>query len=252
MKKHGSPILKIHAERLSLSMSNQHRNLLYNRLIHITHRPRAKANHLLRAKRTNGGGIHSPYLFRFVTMVLNTKCTFYAFEALEAVHQKEKEQSILRLNKQKPHSVERMIFRIVQDMQPETMIEIGYHTGTETQYMKNACPKATCMSITYASNQNDDPSLKVALSQVEKLDFVLFNAPAEREQRMNEFRSCLQKTHEGTLFVVKYIHQTPEQALNWRLMRNQPEVRASIDLYSIGILFLKSDLPKCNLRIKTN
>ncbi|MCX6307739.1 MAG: hypothetical protein NTY32_02530 [Bacteroidia bacterium] len=225
---------------------------MYNRLIHITHRPRAKANHLLRAKRANGGGIHSPYLFRFVTMVLNTKCTFYAFEALEAGHLKEKERSILRLKKQEPHSVERMIFRIVQDQQPSTMLEIGYRTGAETQYMKNACPNATCMSITHAPNLKDDPSLKVALSQLEKLDFVLFNAPAEREQRLNEFRSCLQKAHEGSLFVVKHIHQTPEQALNWRLMRNQPEVRASLDLYSIGILFLKSDLPKCNLRIKIN
>lgn len=241
----------IHGEGLSLSMSNQHRNRLYNRLIHIIHRPRAKANYLLRAKRANGGGIHSPYLFRFVTMVLNTKWPFYAFEALEAVHDVEKNRSIMRLKKKMPHQVERMIFRIIQDQQPSTMLEIGDRTGIDTHYMVNACPKATCKSITYSPGLKDDQSLKGVLSQMEKLDFVLFNAPAERQQRMNEFRNCLQKAHEGSLFVVKHIHQTPEQGFTWKLMRNHPEVRASIDLYSIGILFFRNDLPKCKLRIKT-
>ncbi len=225
---------------------------MYNRLIHIIHRPRAKANHLIRAKRANGRGIHSPYLFRFVTMVLNTNCTYYAFEALEAVHQKEKGHRFIRLKKKEPHHVERMIFRIVQDHQPDTMLEIGNRTGIETQYMVNACPKAACKSITYGPNKEDDNSLKLALAQMEKLDFVLFNAPAERSERMNEFRLCLQKMHEGSLFVVNHIHKSPELALTWKLMRNHAEVRASIDLYSIGILFFKSDLPKCRLRIKSN
>lgn len=224
---------------------------MYNRLIHIIHRPRAKANHLIRAKRANGGGIHSPYLFRFVTMVLNTNCTYYAFEALEAVHQKEKGHRFIRVKKKEPHHVERMIFRIVQDHQPDTMLEIGNRTGIETQYMVNACPKAACKSIAYTPNKEDDNSLKLALAQMEKLDFVLFNAPAERSERMNEFRLCLQKTHEGSLFVVNHIHKSPELALIWKLMRNHAEVRASIDLYSVGILFFKSDLPKCKLRIKT-
>jgi hypothetical protein len=232
-------------------MSNQHRNRLYNRLIHITHRPRAKANHLIRAKRANGGGIHSPYLFRFVTMVLNTNSTYYAFEALGGVHQIEKRHRFTSLKKKEPHHVERMIFRIVQDHQPLTMLEVGNRTGIETQYMVNACPKATCKSIAYAPNKEDDKSLKLALLQIDKLDFVLFNAPAKRSERMNEFRLCLAKMHDGSLFVVNHIHKTPELTLTWKLMRNQTEVRASIDLYSIGILFFKSDLPKCKLRIKT-
>jgi len=219
-------------------------------LIHIIHRPRAKANYLLRAKRANGVGIHSPYLFRFVTSVLNSKWSYYAFEALEAVHTAEKKRSILRFTKKEPHQVQRMIFRIVQDQQPTTMLEIGNRTGIETQYMVNACPKATFKSITYAPNAKDDQSFKKTVSQMEHLDFVLFNAPAERTQRMNEFRLCLQKVHEGSIFVVKHIHLTPEQAFTWKLMRNHPEVRASIDLYSIGILFFRNDLPKCRLRIK--
>ena len=184
-------------------------------------------------------------------MVLNTKWPFYAFEALEAVHQKEKVHRINMLKKKELHQVERMIFRIVQDQQPDTMLEIGNRTGIETQYMIHACPKATCKSIAHAPNKEDDKSLKLALLQMEKLDFVFFNAPAERSQRMNEFRLCLQKMHEDSLFVVNHIHKTPELAFTWKLMRNHPEVRVSIDLYSIGLLFFRSDLPKCKLRIKT-
>jgi hypothetical protein len=223
-----------------------------NKFIQFIHKPRAKAQHLLRAKRANGGGIHSPYLFRFVTTVLNSKCPFYAFEALEAVHPEKVKHYAIRFRKKEPHPVQRMIFRIIQDHQPATMLEIGNRTGIDTQYMVNASPKALCKSITYAPDTKDVQTLKVTLSQMEKLDFVLFNAPAERTQRMNEFRMCLQNVHEGTLMVVKYIHQTPEQAFTWKLMRNHPEVRASIDLYSFGILFFRNDLPKCSLRIKLN
>jgi hypothetical protein len=182
---------------------------------------------------------------------LNSKWPYYAFEALEVVHQSEKKRSILSFKKKEPHKVQRMIFRIVQDLQPTIMLEIGNRTGIETQYLVNACPKATCKSITYSQEKKFDPSLKAILSSLDKLDFVLFNAPNERNQRMDEFRQCLQKVHDGTLFVIRYIHQTPEQAFTWKLMRNHPEVRASIDLYSLGILFFRNDLPKCKLRIKT-
>jgi hypothetical protein len=225
---------------------------LYNRLIHIMHRPRAKVQHLLRAKRANGGGIHSPYLFRFVTTVLSSKWPYYAFEALEAVHANDEKRSRFRFKKKEPHLVQRLIFRIVQDQQPGTMLEIGNCTGIDTQYMVNACPKATFKSFTYTPGTKNDLTLKAMLSTLENLDFVLFNAPAERTQRMNEFRMCLQKPHEGALFAVKHIHLTPEQAFTWKLMRNHPEVRASIDLYSLGILFFRNDLPKCRLRIKIN
>lgn len=232
-------------------MSYKHRNRLYNQLIHIIHRPRAKAVHLIRAKRATGGGIHSPYLFRFVTMVLNSKWPYYAFEVLEAVHHDEKRSRYLpRVTKKNPHEVERMIFRIVQDHQPSTVLEIGNRNGIDAQYIASACPKASYQSISYLPFAKTEQSLKTALANTEQLDFVLFNAPAERLQRMNEFKSCLQQTHDGTLMVVKHIHSTPEQGLNWKLMRNHPRVRASIDLYSLGILIFRNDLPKCRLRLK--
>ena len=231
-------------------MTNQHRSRLYNRLIHIIHRPRSKANHQLRARRANGRGIHSPYLFRFVTTVLNSKWPYYAFEALEASHRPDSKRRIVSLRNREPHREQRMIFRIVQDQQPDFMLEIGHQSDLDTLYMAHACPKALCKTITHAIGSKNEQNLMAMLSSTEKLDFVLFNAPAERRQRMDEFRLCLQKVHDGTLFVVKNIHQSPEQAFTWKLMRSHPEVRASIDLYSLGILFFRNDLPKCKLRIK--
>lgn len=231
-------------------MSNQYRNRLHNRLIHIIHRPRSKANHQLRARRANGQGIHSPYLFRFVTTVINSKWSYYAFESLEAMHQPVNHHHFLSFRKKEPHRVQRMIFRIVNDHQPSNMLEIGNLNGIETQYLVNACPKARFKSITYESVRHDNTLLDSTLSEFDHLDFVLFNAPAERNQRMNEFRKCLQKVHDGSLFVVKLNHQTPDQAFTWKLMQNHPQVRCCIDLYYLGILFFRNDLPKCKLRIK--
>lgn len=244
-KKQQTPILFLHDEQLSLSMSN--------RLNNILHKPRSKAHHLLRAKRANGRGIHSPYLFRFVTIVLNTKWPFYAFDELETVHneQKSRYRHLIKFRKKEKHPVERLIFRIVQDLQPATMLEVGNPKGIDTQYMVNASPNAQCMSISYAQDINNVSTLKEMLMNVEKLDFVLFNRPTDQLIRENEFQSCLLKAHQGSIFVVKNIHQNPQQSFTWKIMRNHPQVQASIDIFSIGILFFRNDLPKCSLLIKT-
>ncbi|HET9570588.1 MAG TPA: hypothetical protein VFP20_04185 [Bacteroidales bacterium] len=232
-------------------MSNKYRNRLYNRLINIIHRPRAKVNHQLRARRANGQGIHSPYLFRFVTTVLNSKWPYYAFESLEVNPKTKRKRFRTTFKKKDSHQIQRMIFRIVQDLQPASILEIGNRNGIETRYMLSACPKAICKSITYLSDAKEHSTLNEILLSMDKLDFVLFNAPAERKQRMEEFNDCLQKIHEESLIVIKLIHQTPEQAYLWKQMKNHPKVQASMDLYSLGILFFRSDLPKCRLRIKT-
>jgi hypothetical protein len=235
---------------VSLDISKQNRQRLNNRLIHILHRPRKRANHQLRAKRANGRGIHSPYLFRFVTSVLNTPWPYYAFDALEALHPVKRRRRILTDRPKNDFKNQRLLFRIVHDRQPVQMLEIGNRTGLETQYMVHACPKAVCKSITYSPDAELESQVRTIVPKMEQLDFVLFNAPARMDRRMDEYRQCLQMMHEGSLMVINHLHQTPEQSLIWKFMRKSPQVRASMDLYSMGILFFRRDLPKCHLRIK--
>jgi predicted O-methyltransferase YrrM len=220
-------------------------------------------------------------------MVLNTTWPYYAFEELEAVHEnnrmekvKNAETSRFWPSKQiaysrnkKNRSLERILFRIINDLQPKTMLEVGCCSGIDTLYMAKACPKAKLISTIEQTdnlpsiekalmncpesdirlfNGPAGTSLEGALAQIDKLDFVLFNATKDRQRRLNDFTSCLRKAHAGSVFVLKNIHQTPEQGKTWDMIRNHPNVRVSIDLLHMGILLFKPELVHKNLRIRIN
>jgi hypothetical protein len=227
--------------------------------------------HLLRARRGNGGGIHSPFLYRFITMVLNTHWAFYAFEDLEEAKSElscKRKIRLYRHSSGKENSVERILFRMVQDQQPATMLEIGNLCAIDTLFLTKACPTAIFLSTTsFPDSVNfieaslkkgsdstvqlcKEPVLKQALTHFEKLDFVLFNAPVGQKQRLSDFHACLSKAVDGSIFVMKNIHQTQEQESTWNIIRKHPKVKVSIDLFSLGILLFRSELTKKHLRIR--
>jgi len=263
--------------------------MLYKRLRNRAQKPKAKINHLLKAQRGSGHGIHSPYLYRFVTVVLNTSWPFYAFDEIESFREAAEEaDEQANLSPRKPsfwplrqkwrtsHKTEkaanRDIFRIVQDLQPETMLEIGTTNGISTLYMAKACPSARCLCIPEESKNRDRAAEtfdKYGLNTIElhqktdvqlicedtamvnRIDLVVFSATAQQSKRLEEFKYCLKKAHANSIFIVRQIHQTPENEKTWKILRQQPEVVVSIDLYEIGILLFRPELIKKHYRIRT-
>jgi predicted O-methyltransferase YrrM len=245
---------------------------LYKKLKNGIYRPNARIRHLLKARRGSGRGIHSPYLYRFVSVVLNTHWPYYAFEEVKTAWDELRKSTLFRsafsgikFRNKEEITAGQFIFRIVQDLQPKIALEIGTIGGIDTLFITKACPSATCLSTTESAEAaalargtwEKQPSTKIqlftktarspldaALNQVEEVDFFLFNAPVGKEQRLNDFKKCLTKKHAGSVFVIKYIHGSPEMEKAWRTMKNHPEVRVSIDLFSIGILLFRQDQTK--------
>jgi predicted O-methyltransferase YrrM len=122
------------------------------------------------ASNGKGHGIHSPYMFDFVTNVLNDKRHFYAYQTMEALrHQLCKDKTILEVEdfgagsvtgKSKRRSVasiartsvkskklSQLLFRVVHYYQPKTILELGTSLGISSAYMASANPNARVITI---------------------------------------------------------------------------------------------------------
>ncbi len=121
-----------------------------------------------------GHGVHSPFVFNFITQVLNDQRTFYSFNAIEDLREKLKSnQTVLtiedfgagsRVNSHyqrsvasiaksalKPAKFSQLLFRMVNYYQPSTILELGTSLGITTSYMACANTQAKVITMEGAS-----------------------------------------------------------------------------------------------------
>jgi predicted O-methyltransferase YrrM len=108
-----------------------------------------------------GHGIHSPFVFNFISKVLNDRREFYAYSTIEglrqqlhyskatvevedfgagspAMPQKERQVKDIAHWSLKPAKYAQLLFRIVDYYQPHTIIELGTSLGVTTAYLASA------------------------------------------------------------------------------------------------------------------
>lgn len=113
------------------------------------------------AENGKGHGVHSPFVFEFITKVLNDKGEYYCYEPIEKLRKellKNKNQLELEdfgagsrmhasykrqineiaLSSLKPKKFARVLFRMVNYYQPENVLELGTSLGITTAYLASA------------------------------------------------------------------------------------------------------------------
>jgi len=126
--------------------------------------------HWLSASNGKGHGMHSPFVFEFITKVLNDKTIYPAYAKVEtlrdqlldnntilevedfgagsAVDKKNKRSiSSIAKNATKPKKFGQLLFRIVEYYQPATILELGTSFGITTSYLSLAKPDAKLITM---------------------------------------------------------------------------------------------------------
>jgi predicted O-methyltransferase YrrM len=127
-------------------------------------------NYYFTASNGKGHGTHSPFVFDFITQVLNNRNHYYAYDSVEALREK------LKLNKEiiqvedmgagsgstksntrsiasiakhaaKPKKYGQLLFRIVNHYQPSTILELGTSLGITTSYLALGNQQANLVTI---------------------------------------------------------------------------------------------------------
>jgi len=226
-----------------------------------------------------GHGIHSPYLYRFITSVLQEKNPFYCFKQIETQRKKiyNENFSILKNHSKRLRSKDafngQIIFRIIEGASFKTLLELGTYIGIETLYMAMAKPDAKCFSVTKSAelaglalksfheqdlNQinlhliKPQEDLATILKELDSLDFVLFNYISDPQETFELFKKCLSLNNIGSIFVLMDIHKNPKMDAVWKKIRSHEKVQISIDTYDLGILLFNPELSKKNYVLRTN
>ena len=119
----------------------------------------------LTASNSQGHGMHSPFVFEFITKVLNDKTEYPAYQLVENLRQqlltdqseltiedygagstidKTNQRTIASIakNAAKPAKYGQLLYRMVKYYQPQTILELGTSLGITTSYLSLAKPDA--------------------------------------------------------------------------------------------------------------
>ncbi len=159
-----------------------------------------------------------------------------------------------------PPKLAQLLYRLVADLQPENIVELGTSLGITSLYLTKAAPKAKlytlegCQQTAGTANEvfikagetnieqvmgNFDDTLPGVIDKLEKLDFVFVDGNHQKDPVLKYFKWCLPKVHENTLLIFDDIYWSEGMKEAWNEIKANPEVSVTIDLFWMGLVYFK-------------
>jgi predicted O-methyltransferase YrrM len=221
-----------------------------------------------RVLRHKGYGVHSPFVYNLITKVVEERCPYYHFSDIELLRRQ------LRLHPAAGIASDQairpkqgaLLFRLTNYFRPRHILQIGASVGLSTLYLTSYAQGLKCVTLekapayalvareVYAKGARTPIELHVGdyetllpgiLKKMKTLDFVFFNTPRE-DANLSLFDACLACAKDETVFVFKGIKANRRMREAWKTLCAYPEVTVTLDLYSMGIVFLNKKLHKRN------
>jgi predicted O-methyltransferase YrrM len=219
-----------------------------------------------------GHGVHSPFVFEFITHVLNDTRHYPAYDKVEALRKELlEEQAVIEVedlgagstqaktssrsigsiakHAAKPRKYAQLLYRLVNYYQPETILELGTSLGISTCYMAMANPHAyvitgegsNAIAAVELVEGNFDDTLPEMLQSMPIVDMAFIDGNHREEPTLRYFNQILAHTHNFSMIVLDDIHWSAEMEAAWEAIKAHPQVRMSIDLFFIGIVFFREE-----------
>ena len=153
-------------------------------------------NYYFNASNGKGHGVHSPFVFNFISSILNNK---------------ELKQEANYSNKYRA-----LLIRMVAYYMPEVVMEF------------EATP----------SNKAD------VLEEIENADTIgLLHVKQNKNaaQLMIYFNAAIKKVNTESILIFDNIHDSKEMENSWEAIKMHKEVKLTIDLYKLGIVFFRQE-----------
>jgi predicted O-methyltransferase YrrM len=162
-----------------------------------------------------------------------------------------------------------LLFRLTRHFQPETMIELGTSLGIGCLYHLLGNPDGHMTTFEGCSNTaqiareqfeiaqtnptiiegNFDDSLPPFLASIDKLDWAFIDGNHQEEPSIRYFEQCLEKCHTGSVLLFDDIYWSKGMAAAWENIKAHKRVTVTLDLFQIGIVFLRTEQPKQHFTI---
>lgn len=236
-----------------------------------------------------GHGVHSPFVYAFVREVLGDKRIYPCYQPLAALRRilKTDQRSVevedfgagsrvittrdrrigdIARSSLKPKKYSRLLYRMVQQWQPASVLELGTCFGVTTAYLANGNKNAQVYTMEGAPaiaevarhnfnelqlanieliEGNFDHQLPRLLNRLQaenrSLDFVFIDGNHRKEPTLRYFMELLPLIREHSVVVFDDIHWSEEMEQAWKEIKKSPEVTLTIDLFFIGVVFFRKE-----------
>lgn len=172
-----------------------------------------------------GYGVHSPFAFSLITDVVYEKRPYYAYQSLKEEQKKKVKEHGWTKGTQK---VNRFLFRLVNRVQPTTIVELGRPSVTSL-YLQSAKPSADYL---FASDLSE-----LFLDADTPIDFLYLNDFRNPDLMEEIFRVCASRTTSKSVFVIHGICYSKAMKTLWKSLQADERVGITFDLYDVGLLF---------------
>jgi predicted O-methyltransferase YrrM len=165
----------------------------------------------------------------------------------------------------------RLLHRLVAHFQPKEMVELGTSLGVSALYQATGnptgrlttfegCPQTAAIACenfdkTHTTNirlveGNFDATLQTYLNGILRLDWFFNDGNHRKEPTLRYFEWCLQKAHSETVLIFDDIYWSKEMAEAWEIIKAHERVSVTLDLFQIGIVFLREGQAKQDFVIR--
>ncbi len=242
----------------------------------MKHRISAKISYFFKARHRNGHGIHSPFLFRLITEVIENKGNFSAYPLMKdagenvrnmlkildmkSYQPQNKQTVIVNSNENKelhrlPERIDRLIFRLVNEFRPKDMAFYGSTFGVTLLAMaladrrikldaqvENDHYRSFCRRLAEVYEVNSIQFSEAGI--VKAADFVVIQNPLDPEYCQRVLSAILAASDYDGVVIVSGVHTSAEMESVWAKSKSNPVIKVALDLFEIGILICRTGLNK--------
>lgn len=238
--------------------------------------------------------VHSPFLFEFVSQVINGYNGDPNFERIEKIRSEmlasnavikmqdfgasEKHDYEIKISKLASNAAKRakyckLLYRIVNSYRPQICIELGTNLGISAMYQALGLQDESYLHTIEGSssvaeiaqfninkldlqekvqvhNATFEERLPWILEQTKRVDYLFIDGNHVEEATLKYFDQCLPYLHNNSIVVFDDINWSTGMQSAWLQIQEHHAVTATIDLYFMGVVFLRKELSKENFTIR--
>lgn len=175
------------------------------------------------AANSKGHGIHSPFVFKFIQEILNAKSTMVEVEnSVPNVKKILQEIEAVSSSSLKPKII-LLIARLVQSLNPLTFSVTGKLKPFKAD-----------------SSINTKVSIELTESVV-PIDFAFIGYGQDEAKMLHGVNKLIDNMHSNSCIILHGIHSDSTMEAGWNLLKKHSNIRLTIDVFSIGILFCRKE-----------